>query len=458
MLEAVAAIEKRITTLEGISALPWGGRRVGVTVTVTSIALAIFLVACWSTLAFWNMLLPSCTSGGNLPRPSFFLLIHGSVLLTLVLTPWSSALSLLALLLSSTLFHTVLSPEGALHTNSPLTCLAAAATSSILTLTLTLTLTLLSGLTAVALARFKRPLYICLLFAIVFGSYITVKTAVKVFRLSSVTDAALHRALDSLFAPFLAEQAAYLNSIFIKIGQNIATRHDLVSGTWTKALSCLHDSCPQSSERHVRELIESAFGMGGVEAESGTGKAHNGKRKSVEEIFESFDWIPVASASIGQVHFATLRPSDGEGGGGGKEVVVKVQHEDIGPILRADLALSLRLARIVAIYDVRWKVSNRQFRVRWREKYTGNTPLLFPTRCAGVLVPVCLSRTVHISLPHTLILNLTLYSGGRDGIGDSANRGGRRAGLPRRSSESTAGLSAVITRTCHGYLLIQQRN
>ena len=56
VLEAIAAIEKRITTLEGISALPWGGSRVGVTVTVMSIALAIFLVACWFTLAFWKAL------------------------------------------------------------------------------------------------------------------------------------------------------------------------------------------------------------------------------------------------------------------------------------------------------------------------------------------------------------------------------------------------------------------
>ena len=72
----------------------------------------------------------------------------------------------------------------------------------------------------------------------------------------------------------------------------------------------------------------------------------------LEEVFESFDMCPMASASIGQVHAATLKTDSGDI----KRVVVKVQHKDIVAIMWSDIKIASILAKIASYWDNRWEV------------------------------------------------------------------------------------------------------
>lgn len=80
-----------------------------------------------------------------------------------------------------------------------------------------------------------------------------------------------------------------LGPIFVKFGQVMSTRRDLLPDDIAVELAKLQDRVPPFSSDIAVANIERAFG------------------RSVKEIFESFDHVPVASASIAQVHFALLK-------------------------------------------------------------------------------------------------------------------------------------------------------
>lgn len=109
-----------------------------------------------------------------------------------------------------------------------------------------------------------------------------------------------------------------LGPIFVKFGQVLSTRRDLVPPDMIEELAKLQDSVPPFPAAQSRALVERAFG------------------KSVEELFASFEAEPVASASIAQVHFATLKD--------GREVAVKVLRPGMLDIIEDDLALLRTLA------------------------------------------------------------------------------------------------------------------
>jgi ubiquinone biosynthesis protein len=94
-----------------------------------------------------------------------------------------------------------------------------------------------------------------------------------------------------------------LGPTFIKIGQLLGTRPDLVPAPFVEEFRNLYDKTKPTPFPQVREQIESELG------------------KPLEHVFRDFEEEPVASASIGQVHFATLQS--------GEEVAVKVQHPNI---------------------------------------------------------------------------------------------------------------------------------
>jgi ubiquinone biosynthesis protein len=89
-----------------------------------------------------------------------------------------------------------------------------------------------------------------------------------------------------------------LGPIFVKFGQVISTRRDLIPADIAEELAKLQDRVPPFPAEVARETVERAFG------------------RPIESIFASFDAAPVASASIAQVHFAVLKD--------GREVAVKV--------------------------------------------------------------------------------------------------------------------------------------
>lgn len=112
-----------------------------------------------------------------------------------------------------------------------------------------------------------------------------------------------------------------LGPTYIKLGQLLSTRPDLLPPEYISQLSLLLDSAPPVPAKEVRSQIESELG------------------RVVEEVFASFDWEPIASASIGQVHRATLQD--------GQPVVVKVQRPGVEQVVEADLDLLLRQLRFV---------------------------------------------------------------------------------------------------------------
>jgi ubiquinone biosynthesis protein len=113
----------------------------------------------------------------------------------------------------------------------------------------------------------------------------------------------------------------HLGPIFIKFGQVLSTRRDLIPLDIAVELSKLQDSVPPFPADQSKRLIEQGLG------------------KTVEEMFGSFDPEPVASASIAQVHFATLKD--------GREVAVKVLRPGMLDVIDDDLALLHTLARWV---------------------------------------------------------------------------------------------------------------
>jgi ubiquinone biosynthesis protein len=112
-----------------------------------------------------------------------------------------------------------------------------------------------------------------------------------------------------------------LGATYIKIGQFLSGRADLLPPDYIEELSKLLDSAPPVATEDIHDVIE---------AELGT---------PVEELFATFDDVPIASASIGQVHRATLFD--------GQEVVVKAQRPGIEQVVEADLDLLLRQARFL---------------------------------------------------------------------------------------------------------------
>lgn len=109
-----------------------------------------------------------------------------------------------------------------------------------------------------------------------------------------------------------------LGPIFVKFGQVLSTRRDLLPNDVALELAKLQDRVPPFPAAQSREMIERAFG------------------RKLEELFASFDAEPVASASIAQVHFATLQD--------GREVAVKVLRPGMLDVIDDDLALMRRLA------------------------------------------------------------------------------------------------------------------
>lgn len=107
---------------------------------------------------------------------------------------------------------------------------------------------------------------------------------------------------------------------FVKLGQLLSTRFDLLPAAYTTALERLQDSVDPVPFEEVREVVEAELGA------------------TLKERFSEFTPEPLAAASIGQVHRAVLR--------NGREVVVKVQRPGVREVVRDDLEVLERLATL----------------------------------------------------------------------------------------------------------------
>ena len=113
-----------------------------------------------------------------------------------------------------------------------------------------------------------------------------------------------------------------LGPIFVKFGQVLSTRRDLLPPDVADELAKLQDRVPPFDPEIAIATIERAF------------------RRPVDEVFTFFDRVPVASASIAQVHFATLRDRHGIE----REVAVKVLRPGMLPVIEKDLSLMRMMA------------------------------------------------------------------------------------------------------------------
>jgi len=111
-----------------------------------------------------------------------------------------------------------------------------------------------------------------------------------------------------------------LGPIFVKFGQTLSTRRDLLPDDIAEELVKLQDRVPPFPGEEAQAIIESALGA------------------PIDEIFAAFDQTPLASASVAQVHVATLFS--------GESVVVKVLRPGIEARIRTDLALLFELATL----------------------------------------------------------------------------------------------------------------
>ncbi|PKG38093.1 ubiquinone biosynthesis regulatory protein kinase UbiB [Psychromonas sp. Urea-02u-13] len=112
-----------------------------------------------------------------------------------------------------------------------------------------------------------------------------------------------------------------LGPIYIKLGQMLSTRRDLLPAIYADQLAYLQDNVPPFCGELAVKQIERSLG------------------KTIDELFENFDSTALASASIAQVHTATLREDN-------REVVIKVIRPDIEKTINADIQLMKWLAQL----------------------------------------------------------------------------------------------------------------
>lgn len=123
-----------------------------------------------------------------------------------------------------------------------------------------------------------------------------------------------------ILAVWIRESFLDLGPTFIKVGQLFSTRADLFPTEYVEELSKLQDKVPAFSYDQVKAIIEADFG------------------RPIHTLYHHFDAVPLAAASLGQVHKAQLFS--------GEEVVVKVQR----PGLRRLFAIDLEILKDIARY------------------------------------------------------------------------------------------------------------
>ncbi|MGY1459558.1 MULTISPECIES: ABC1 kinase family protein [unclassified Luteimonas] len=110
-----------------------------------------------------------------------------------------------------------------------------------------------------------------------------------------------------------------LGPTFIKVGQSLSTRHDMVPPPYLAALERMQDDVLPVPAADIRAIVEAELGV------------------RLGKLFREFDDVPLGSASLAQVHRAVLND--------GREVAVKVQRPDVEEVVRTDLDSLASIAR-----------------------------------------------------------------------------------------------------------------
>ncbi|HWI54068.1 MAG TPA: AarF/UbiB family protein [Desulfobacteria bacterium] len=121
-----------------------------------------------------------------------------------------------------------------------------------------------------------------------------------------------------------------LGPTFVKLGQLLSTRPDLVPNEYVEEFSKLQDNVEELDEIDIRNQFMKEMG------------------KQPEELFKNFNFCPLASASIGQVHQAELP--------GGEKIVVKVQRPHLMQLIKGDIGILKRMSGILQTRTILGKV------------------------------------------------------------------------------------------------------
>ncbi len=119
----------------------------------------------------------------------------------------------------------------------------------------------------------------------------------------------------------LASDLESMGATYIKLGQLLSTRHDMLPAAYTAELERLQDDVEPVDVDEIRAVIEEELGL------------------RVRDVFEEFDDEPMAAASLAQIHRARLAD--------GRDVVVKVQRPGVRELVRDDMAVLEKVAGLL---------------------------------------------------------------------------------------------------------------
>jgi predicted unusual protein kinase regulating ubiquinone biosynthesis (AarF/ABC1/UbiB family) len=180
------------------------------------------------------------------------------------------------------------------------------------------------------------------------------KRTFRIFLLTAILfiDYALHYFFSSLLGPAnremrrrklhrrsavrLREAAVALKGVLIKLAQFMSARVDLLPEEYTEELALLQDQVPPAPFSEIRDRIQLDLG------------------KDPADLFERFEEVPIASASLGQVHSAYLN---------GRRIAIKVQYPGIEQVVETDLRAVRMITRFLQRYfkNVRFDVLYDEF-------------------------------------------------------------------------------------------------
>eukprot|EP01031_Cornospumella_fuschlensis_P030123 gene30122-36389_t len=240
--------------------------------------------------------------------------------------------------------------------------------------------------------RLQRGLEIYSMGLSLIAFYASLSLTLYVLRFDEQRRTVVYNAVDPSVATYVTHQIKHYKSIFIKFAQYFGARSDVMSTVWSEKLSVLQDQCSESrgsyAKQCVQDMLRDLFGD-----------------VKVEDVFHQFDFSPVASASIAQVHFGLLNlkrlkdlqckdndvdwtkhlrylevicqssSNNAEFSSCNKSkdsnnhflpVAVKIQHEDIDTIMTADMEAVLNLTILAAKIDSRWQSMVKAMR-NWKK-------------------------------------------------------------------------------------------
>ena len=147
-------------------------------------------------------------------------------------------------------------------------------------------------------------------------------------------------------ATFIRDGLLRLGPTFVKLGQVISTRTDVLPTEYTNILKTLQDDVPGFSGKRAKEIVSEELG------------------KPCDQVFKDFSPEPLAAASLGQVHTATYK---------GKKVAIKVQRAGLKELFDVDLKNLKKLAELLDKFDPKSDGADRD----WVSIYEESERLLY---------------------------------------------------------------------------------